>query len=131
MDPAAANAINLAQRQNSLAALFQNGFVSHGSPGTPSAMKGPRRDAREAHEAELARAEAAPGACAGVTLAPGSSPTHMPGGIVSPYGSAGANVAGASSRLGHKRAKAGDSHADVIRRIDDVTLAGGGRGGGG
>ena len=125
MDPAAANAINLAQRQNSLAALFQNGFVSHGSPGTPSAMKGPRRDAREAHEAELARAEAAPGACAGVTLAPGSSPTHMPGGIVSPYGSAGANVAGASSRLGHKRAKAGDSHADVIRRIDDVTLAGG------
>mmetsp|Transcript_3694 Transcript_3694/g.13820 ORF Transcript_3694/g.13820 Transcript_3694/m.13820 type:complete len:906 (-) Transcript_3694:73-2790(-) len=125
MDPAAANAINLAQRQNSLAALFQNGFVSHGSPGTPSAMKGPRRDAREAHEAELARAEAAPGACAGVTLAPGSSPTHMPGGIASPYGSAGQQGT-ASSRLGHKRAKAGDSHADVIRRIDDVKLGLGG-----
>ena len=125
MDPAAANAINLAQRQNSLAALFQNGFVSHGSPGTPSAVKGPRRDAREAHEAELARAEAAPGACAGVTLAPGSSPTHMPGGIASPYGSAGQQGT-ASSRLGHKRAKAGDSHADVIRRIDDVKLGLGG-----
>ena len=123
MDPAAANAVNLAQRQNSLAALFQNGFVSQGSPGTPSAVKGPPRDARTAHEAELARAEAAPGACAGVTLAPGSSPTHMPGGIASPFG---AGVAGASSRLGPKRAKAaGDSHADLIRRIDDATLAGG------
>ena len=126
MDPAAANAVNLAQRQNSLAALFQNGFVSQGSPGTPSAVKGPPRDARTAHEAELARAEAAPGACAGVTLAPGSSPTHMPGGIASPFGAAGAGVAGASSRLGPKRAKAaGDSHADLIRRIDDATLAGG------
>mmetsp|Transcript_10724 Transcript_10724/g.44584 ORF Transcript_10724/g.44584 Transcript_10724/m.44584 type:complete len:909 (-) Transcript_10724:84-2810(-) len=124
MDPAAADAVNLAQRQNSLAALFQNGFVSQGSPGTPSASKGPPRDARVAHEAELARAEAAPGACAGVTLAPGSSPTHMPGGIVSPYDAAGAGSAGASSRLGPKRAKAGDSRADVIRRID-ATPAGG------
>jgi len=116
MDPAAAAAINLAQRQNSLAALFQNGFVSHGSPGTPSAMleSGPSIDARAVHATEVARVEAAPGACEGVTLAPGSSPTQMPGGVASPYKSNG------TSRLGHKRPKV-DSH-DVIRRIDGVKI---------
>jgi len=116
MDPAAAAAINLAQRQNSLAALFQNGFVSHGSPGTPSAMleSGPSVDARAVHATEIARVEAAPGACEGVTLAPGSSPTQMPGGVASPYKSNG------TSRLGHKRPKV-DSH-DVIRRIDGVKI---------
>jgi hypothetical protein len=70
MDPAAATAMNLAQRQHSLAAMLQGAVVGGGA-----GAGGPPRDFEAAAAAQAAAEAAAPGACEGITLAPGSSPT--------------------------------------------------------
>lgn len=94
MDAATATAMNLAQRQNSIAALLQ---------GTMGGAGGPPRNFEAVAEAAAAAAAAAPGACEGITLAPGSSPTTSgPNGAHArryPFG------AHSSGNHGHKRQK--------------------------
>uniref|UniRef100_A0A7R9XVG9 Uncharacterized protein n=1 Tax=Micromonas pusilla TaxID=38833 RepID=A0A7R9XVG9_MICPS len=110
--------MNHAQRQNSLAALLSGSTFS----GENDVSRTPSRDMSGVLAGEILAAASAPGACEGITLAPGSSPV---GGNVATFGGGARRVRGdgdGGGTAGGKRRKldgAGSTHhAPLLRRME-------------